>query len=149
MKEFYEDEIHHELYLHVLWSTLRQKPIISSYIGQHLYAYICDLALTYECYVIGGRVCEDHLQLVLKFNPNLAIEILLTSLKVATSLWIRTNYPEMKDFEWQKSDFAFTVGFEEVGSVLEKIKNTKSFLKDVYLLLNQTHMEYDKLEVLE
>ncbi len=148
MKEFDENEIHHELYLHLLWSTIDQKPLISHAVERFLYDYLCDMALTQKCHLIGGCIFDDHIQIVLKFSPDTVLSDLIKNLKVASMLWLRTNFRELREFEWQKSEFAFTVDIDEVGELLGKIKNSKTFEQEVYSLLAQNKMEYDRLEVL-
>jgi REP element-mobilizing transposase RayT len=99
MKECDENEIYHEMYLHLLWSTLKQQSLILPSVGRYLYAYMCDLALTHECTIIDGQVCEDHIQLILKISHHSQLDDLIITLKVASSLWMRTNFPTMRDFE--------------------------------------------------
>ncbi|MBA3957554.1 MAG: transposase [Parachlamydiaceae bacterium] len=149
MKEIDEDEINHEMYVHLLWSTTSQKPIIPTSVTPLLYNFFCDLTLDEGCHLIGGHVFCDHIQLVIKFNPDTLFFDLITNLKVASLLWFRTNFPEIEKFEWQKSDFGFTVGFDEVGTLLERIKRAKLFEEEVFSLLDQNEMKYDRVEVLK
>lgn len=147
IKEFDEDAINHELFVHLLWSTKNQQAILAP-IAQSLYSYMCDLALSYECNVIDGHVFNDHIQLVVKYTPDIAFGNLLTNIKVGTSLWIRTNFPELRNFEWQQSDFAFSVSWEEACSTIDKI-NAKIFSKEVCRLLNHNDLTYDPQDILE
>ena len=149
MKERDEDEIYHEMYVHLLWSTISQKPLITPSVVPHLYDYLCNLTLNEGCHLIGGSVFCDHIQLVIKFTPDTIFSDLVTNLKVASLLWIRTNFPEIERFEWQKSDFGFTVGVDEVGALIERIKKAKLFKEEVFSLLDQNEMKYDSVEVLE
>lgn len=149
MDEYDEDLVYHEIYFHFIWSTDKQEQLMTPSIASALYAYIGDLALTQECHLIGGQVHTDHLQLIVKATPNNALGTLLATLKDFSSVWLRTNIPTMKDFKWQKSDFAFGVSFSEVGMMIEKIKNGKSFREEVYSILDENGMEYDRLEVLD
>ncbi len=149
MKESDEDEIHHEMYLHLLWSTISQKPLITSRVVPHLYDCLCDLTLNEGCHLIGGSVFCDHIQLVIKFTPDTIFSDLITNLKVASLLWIRTNFSEIEGFEWQKSDFGFTVDVDEVGALIDRIKKAKLFKEEVFSLLDQNEMKYDPIEVIE
>ncbi len=149
MKDRDEDEIIHEMYVHLLWSTISQKPLITSSIVPHLYDYLCNSTLNEGCHLIGGSVLCDHIQLVIKFTPDTIFSDLITNLKVASFLWVRTNFLEIGSFEWQKSDFGFTVGMDEVGVLIERIKKAKLFKEEVFSLLDQNEMKYDPLEVLE
>src|ERR1700722_19175211 len=146
---FDENEIHHEMYLHFLSSTKNQQPVIIPSIAQYLYSYMCDLALTCDSHVIGGKVFSDHFQLVLKFSPDFSLDDLMKTIKVGTALWIRTNCSEIKDFEWQKSDFAFSVGFDEVIDILDKFKKPKPFIDELYPILDANGLKYDPKGVLE
>lgn len=138
--KFDENEIYGEMYLHLLWSTKDQQPVLSP-IAQYLYNYLCEQALSCECNVISGRVFSDHIQLVIKFSPDIILSDLMTTLKVSTALLIRTNFPEMKSFEWQKSDFSFTVGSEEVCSIIDTKSDTRPFVEEISILLNNNGLE--------
>lgn len=148
MKEF-DDVITHELYIHLMWSTTSQKALITPSVIPHLYDYVSNLTLNEKCHLIGGSIFCDHIQLVIKFSPDTMLSDLITNLKVGSSLWIRTNFPEIEKFEWQKSDFGFSVHTDKVGSLIEKIKKAKSFKEEVFYLLDQNEMKYDSAEVLE
>lgn len=149
MKERDDDEIYHELYVHLLWSTKNQKNLITPAVIPHLYNYLCNLTLNEDCHLIGGGVFCDHIQMVIKFTPDTSFSDLITNLKVASLLWMRTNFPEIERFEWQESDFGFTVGVDEVGALIERIKKAKLFKEEVLSLLDQNEMKYDPVEVLE
>lgn len=146
--KFDENAVEHEMYVHLVWSTKNQKPVLSS-IAQYLYHYICDQVLSCECNVISARIFNDHIQLVVKFSPDISLSNLIITLKVATSLLIRTNFPEMKNFEWQKSDFAFSVGHDEACSIIDTKSDAKGFAEVISILLNNNGLEYNLQDVLE
>jgi len=149
MQWFDEDEIQHELYVHLLWSTAGQKSLIPQSVEQGLCDYLRDLALTAKCHLIGGCVSADHIQMVIKFSPETILSDLIQDFKLASTWWLRTHFHALRDFDWQKSDFSFTVDFEEVGELVENTKNSKSFEQEIYYLLDQNKIHYDPLEVLE
>lgn len=149
MKEFDEDEIYSEMYVHLLWSTTSQKPLIIPSVIPRLYNYLYDLTLSEGCDLIGGSLFCDHIQLVIKFTPDTILSDLITNLKVGSSLWMRTNFPTVEGFKWQGSDFLFTVDIDEVGALIERIKNAKLFKEEVLSLLDQNEIKYDSIEVLE
>lgn len=96
----------------------------------------------HECDFIGGQVFSDHIQLIVKASPEIALEELITTLKVGTSLWVRTNYPGLKDFEWQKSNFSLSISVEDIGSLLDKIKSAQPFLTAI----NNLNLSEDELK---
>lgn len=142
-----EEEIQSELYIHIVWSVREQKAIIAPINAQQLYPFIRDLVLNSNCTLIAGRVFADHLQLLVKFNPDIALQDLITDIKVGSSLWMTTHCSEIKDFAWQKSDFSFSVACEEVGNLINKIENGSSFVHEIpaILALNGLAFEPDKM----
>jgi putative transposase len=146
---FDENKISHEMYLHLLWSTKEQQPIITSPISKSLYHYIADLMLACDATLIAGKIFTDHIQLIIKFNPDTVVQDLFINSKVATSLWVRSNYPELKDFEWQKSDFSFSVSYDEVINLIDRIERTKSFSEEVSSILCQCGIQFDPVDILE
>lgn len=147
MSDIFDDNaIHSEMYIHLGWSTKNQQPVLSS-IAPYLYHYMCELASSHCCNVVNGQVYSDHVQLVVKFSPDTILSDLMTTLKVASSLLIRTNFPEMKEFEWQKSDFMFSLSAEDVFSIINN--NAKPFPEEVCIILNNNGLKFDLQEVLE
>lgn len=47
-----------------------------------------------------------------------------------------------------KPFFGFTVGVDEVGALIKRIKKGKSFKEEVFSLLDQKEMKYDSVEIL-
>jgi REP element-mobilizing transposase RayT len=147
MKDMFDDNaIHCEMYVHLAWSTKNQESILLP-LASYLYNYLCEVALSLDCHIIEGKIFSDHVQLVTKYSPEISLSNLITSLKVASSLLIRTNFPELKDFEWQKSDFLFSVSPEEVCSTINS--KAKLFREEVCILLENNRLEYNLQDVLE
>lgn len=146
MKFFDEDEIH-ELYIHLIWSTCRQAAIISPDVAKSLYNYIGDLALQNDCNLIGGKIFADHLQLIIKFHPNIILQNLITDIKVGSALWVTTNFSEMQDFAWQQSDFCFSVSPEEVGALINRIENSSLFINEISEIVSQNGLVFEPSEM--
>ena len=140
------DGTNSELYVHLLWSTNHQEPVLSP-ISKYLYHYLCELALSCDCHIVDGKVFSDHVQLVVKFSPETPLDNLITTLKTASSLLIRTNYPLLKNFEWQKADFTFTVDPETACSIIPE-KCFRPFSEEIAILLTINELEYDFREIL-
>lgn len=150
-----DDEIHHEMYLHVLWSTKNQQPLISPSWASHLCHFIEGLCDEKKWSVIASCAPIDHIQLLIKFTPDFILSDFLIELKTNTLIWIRTNFRECRDFEWQGSDFAFTISFETVGTLIDKMNNQKdpakaiAFSDLIPIILDENQLEYSMSEVLE
>lgn len=149
MKEFDENEVHCEMYLHLLWSTKDQKPMILPTFSKQLCHFISEFALENECSLIASNAPADHIQLLIKVTPEFLLSNFLIGVKAATTMWIRTNFPEFSHFKWQNSDCSFSVSFEEVGCMINKINQSKIYIEEVYQYLDAYCIQYDVNEVLD
>ena len=146
--KYNESEIYHGMFAHIIWSTMAQQPSLSS-VTQHLHDYICDLALLQSCHVISGRILSDHVQLVVKFSPNTILERLITTLKVETSLCMRSNYTELRNFEWQKSDLCFTIGGSKVKKVINSFNSAGNYSEEIRKIFKHNGVTEDINQFLE
>jgi putative transposase len=148
MKDSDENEIYHEMYLHLIWSTHGQKAIIVPAIANSLYRYISDIILDRNCHLIAGKVFADHLQLIIKFNHDIALEDLVTDIKVGSALWVNNHCLEKRGFAWQKTYFGFSVSQEEVGNLMDGFVKADSFLSHITAILSLNGITYDVSEIL-
>lgn len=149
MNELGENEVRCEMYLHLLWSTKEQKSLILPSFSKQLCHYVSEFALENECSVIACNAPSDQIQLLIKITPAFNLSDFLVGVKAATTMWIRTNFPEVSDFKWQNSDCSFSVSFEEVGFMINKINQSKVFVEEVFHYLDASGIQYDTKEVLE
>lgn len=149
MNEDYDESvIHHSMYVHIIWSTMAQQPLLHA-VTQHLHDYICNLALLQSCHVISCRILSDHIQLVVKYSPNTYLERLITTLKAETSSWIRSNYSGLENFEWQKSDLSFSISGDGVKSIINSMNNTSGYPEELCKILKNNGVTIDPKEFLE
>jgi putative transposase len=150
----FDSKMHCELYLHSLWSTKGQQPVISPAWSNKLCTFIQNSCNEKYCSVIASCAPVDHIQLLIKFTPEFILSEFLIDIKSSTTIWIRTHFLELKDFEWQESDFSFSVGYDYVGDVISKMNDQKNSAKAVAFnklipkILDENLMEYSKDEIL-
>lgn len=106
------------------------------------------MILNNNCSPIGGKIFEDHLQLVIKLNPDLPLAGLISDIKLGSALWLKTHYPDLTDFAWQISDFCFTVSHDDVGGLIDRIEKAKTFVNEITTILSMNDMEVDSAEML-
>lgn len=134
---------------HIIWSTEGQRAIIDPTTAKRLYHYIGDLVLDNKCTCIAGRVFPDHLQLIIKYTPDTILLDLITDIKVGSALWVTTHCSGMNDFAWQKSDFAFSVSFDEIGNLINQIEQSKSFENETACILTLNGVICEPQEIFE
>jgi putative transposase len=148
---FDDEEVFSNMHLHTVWSTKEQQPILGESWTKHLKNFISELVMDYDCRLIAARMAADHIHLLIKFTPDTATNDLIINIKSSTAVWIRTNIPELKVFEWQKSDCAFTISQEEVESMIIQFRELEKtpFVEEIFPLLDANGISYTKEEVLE
>jgi len=107
------------LVYHVVFSTKFRKPAIDPEIQRELYAYIGGIVRDE-----GGTLLEiggmpDHVHLLIKLKPSVALSDLLRRIKGNSSKWLN----ETRDFHWQEGFSAFTVSESVVEQVRHYIRN--------------------------
>lgn len=74
-----------------------------------LYSYINAIVIDRKCKVIRINGIENHVHILLRLNPTIALSSLMQELKRATSKWMHNN-PQFPDFEsWGKDYFAMSI----------------------------------------
>ena len=137
------------LLYHIVFSTKDRIPLIANDFEEELYRYIGGIIRT-EGGVqleIGGT--NDHLHILAKIKPAVAVSDILAKLKANSSKWINDHKMKMRKFGWQEGYAAFTVSESQVTAVREYIRNQKehhrkqTFQEEFVALLERHGIEYD------
>ena len=97
--------------------------------------------------VIGGM--NDHIHLLIGFNPACTLSDLIRDIKSNSSKWINEKRLAMGRFEWQSGYGAFTIGQSQVGKVLKYILNQeehhrkKTFREEYIEFLKAYQVDYN------
>ncbi|MDP1879471.1 MAG: IS200/IS605 family transposase [Parachlamydiaceae bacterium] len=133
-----------QLLFHLVWSTKERRPLILPDFKKALYEYMAGIFRSLKCYclLIGG--VEDHIHVCVEIPPSLNISDVMKTVKVSTTKWIKQNYVNCNDFEWQQGYGAFSVSTSNKNVLLEYIKNQEQHHKKVdfreeFLILLQKH----------
>ena len=98
---------------------------------------------------------EDHIHLLAKLPPTIALSDMLRLMKANSSKWINETKKPKKSFEWQPGYAAFSVSESQVGTVESYIENQRehhqkrTFQEEFLLLLKKHGIEYDPQYVFE
>ena len=77
--------------------------------------------------VINGM--HDHIHILIGFKPSINISNIVRDIKANSSRFINENSWVKGKFEWQSGFGAFTVGYSQVNTVIDYIKNQKEHHK--------------------
>jgi REP element-mobilizing transposase RayT len=104
-----------DLVVHVLFSTKDRRPVIDHDLAPQLFAYMGQVvkALRAEPILING--VSDHVHLLFRFPPAVALADVMEKAKANSSRWARQA--ERNGFAWQTGYTAFSVSRSSVAKV--------------------------------
>jgi len=137
-------------YIHIIFSTKRQEPLILNSIENELFAYIGGICKNLECFpiIVGGY--KNHIRVLCLLSKRIALMKLVEEIKSHSSKWIKTKDSQLKNFYWQSGYGAFSVSSSQVEIVKNYIENqhnhhkVKTFQEEYIEFLNSNQIEFDQ-----
>ena len=114
-----------ELYYHVVWSTWKRYPFLTTDIQESVYRYIAHKCKDYEYHCFGINGIEDHIHIVLRLDPTIAIATAVQKLKGSSSHFINHELNLESQFKWQEGYGALTFGKRNLSSVVSYVRDQK------------------------
>ena len=105
------------LLFHIVFSSKYRRNLIDGTIQTRLYEYIGGIICEQKGLLleIGGML--DHVHLLAKLNPSIAILDVLRATKASSSKWVSDTFSTKKDLAWQSGFGAFSVSSSNVDQV--------------------------------
>ena len=79
---------HHGILLHVVFSTKYREPVLADAWRDDLHAYIGGTVKDHKATLLKSGSIEDHIHLLLRIHPEIAISKTIQLLKTNSSKWI-------------------------------------------------------------
>ena len=143
------------LLFHIIYSTKYRKPTIRMEWQDDLYGYIGGIVRDQKGTLLRIGGVEDHVHLLVKLSPTIAISDVLRKIKSNSSKWINERPDVTRKFEWQSGYAAFSVSESQMPSVSEYIANQaehhrkKTFEEEFLAILRKHNIEFDMRYVFE
>jgi REP element-mobilizing transposase RayT len=137
------------LLYHIIFSTKDRKPLITPDYESRLYHYIGGIIRGVGGISLELNGTEDHVHLLAKLRPDVALSSVLRDLKANATGWMHDVFPSLRDFSWQRGYGAFTVSQSNVDEVRRYIKRQKehhrktSFRDEFISFLKANGLVYD------
>ena len=134
---------------HIIFSTKGRQPFLHDDLRDQLFAYIGGVARNKGGILLKINAVEDHLHLLLKIPPDIAVATLVAAIKANSSRWIGETFPQLRDFSWQAGYSSFTVSESLKEGVARYIASQpehhkkRSFEDELALLLQKNWVPYD------
>jgi putative transposase len=139
-----------QIYYHIVFGTKYHQRTIPDEHCEDLYKYIAGIIRNKQCklYQINGS--QDHIHLLSDLHPTIALADYIKDIKIASSIWLKTQ-EAFSDFKsWSEGYGAFTVSHKDRDLIIEYIKgqkehHKKSVFRDEYKqLLFESGIDFDE-----
>ncbi len=137
------------LLYHVVFSTKYRKPLIEETWQDDLYGYMGGIIREEKGVLLKIGGVEDHIHLLTKFRPMIAVSDMLRLIKTNSSKWVNDHQKVRGGFSWQSGYAAFSVSESQAPSVIEYIASQRehhrkrTFEEELRGMLEKHGMEYD------
>ena len=135
---------------HLVIVTKGRNPTLWKPKRKLLYKYLSGLLEKKRCFVHAINGVEDHVHLVFKLHPGLALANLVKDLKLAAHVFIKDHREDFLAFEgWQLGYAAFTCDERSIAGLIAYVNNqeehhrSRTSLLELELLLHHYDIEYD------
>lgn len=119
----------HQLYYHIVIVVYRREKVITINNEEKLFNYMKELALNKNSLIDCINAAENHIHILLRLHPSVALADMMRELKAWSSRYIKENnlFPKFK--KWQTGYGAFSVSKNRINIVRNYIKKQKKHHK--------------------
>lgn len=138
------------LQVHIIFSTKSRADLITPEIERDLFSYIGGILNNNKSKLLAANGTTDHVHLLISLSKHIGLSELVGDIKRDSSVWIKTQDSQFKNFHWQDGYGAFSIGQSQVKTVKDyiarqKIKHKQVDFKDEFRdFLHRYEVEYDE-----
>ena len=136
---------------HIVYSTKNHEPLISPKLRETLYPFIGGIVRNKGGTLIRVGGVADHLHLVVRLRPDIALSDMVRLIKANSSKWVNEQWVESgRRFAWQSGYGAFTVSQSQLSALAEYVEHQeehhreRSFQQEFVAILKKHGVEYDE-----
>ena len=143
------------LLVHALFSTKQRQPVIDHELAPELYAYMAQIIKTVGADPILINGVRDHVHLLFRLPPALAVADVMEKVKANSSRWVRQGRDKRREFAWQTGYTAFSVSRSNLSGVRRYIADQErhhrrmSYREEVLAFLKKHGVAYDEHHVFD
>jgi putative transposase len=140
-----------QIYLHIVFSTKERMPLLADQsIHEEMQSILGGGCNKLECPVLRVGGVEDHVHILCRLGRTIAVADLVKELKRESSLWVKSKWPALAGFHWQKGYGAFSISPKHVEPLRGYIDNQEahhrkeSFQDEFRRLLVKYGLDWDE-----
>lgn len=136
------------LLYHIVFSTKDRERLITNDFKEELYRYMAGITREEGGTLLEIGGIEDHVHLLAKLKPSIAVSDMLRLIKTNSSKWMHEEKKHAR-LGWQEGYAAFSVSESQVVAVRRYIRNQaahhrrQSFQEEFVSMLERHGVEYD------
>ncbi|MBM4103223.1 MAG: IS200/IS605 family transposase [Planctomycetes bacterium] len=140
---------------HIIFSTKDRCGIIEDRFRNETHRYLCGIAQSQESVILVINSVSDHIHLLAKIKPALAVSDFVGKLKANSSRWLKERFDLPLGYQWQNGFSSFTVSESSVNRVRQYIENQQehhkivSFADELKSFLERHGIDYDPQHYLD
>ena len=112
-----------QMYVQVVFSVKYRAYIIQERHREEIEKIMCGMVTHRKCKPLAIYCNPDHVHILIGFNPTITVEDLMRDIKSASSKLINEKKWYPGTFRWQDGYGSFTYSKNEIGRVIDYIKN--------------------------
>ena len=112
----------HQIYMHLVWAVWDRLPLLTPEIADPIHACIHAECQSLRCEILAVGGVQDHVQLLVRIQPALAVSELVKQLKGSSSHLITHRIAPDLGFKWQGGYGAFSVSIADVPRIQRYIE---------------------------
>jgi REP element-mobilizing transposase RayT len=138
------------LQFHVIFSTKNREPWLTPEIRERLFPFLGGIARNNGMTALNIGGVADHVHLLLRIPPALALSKAVQLIKGGSSKWMHETFPNLAGFSWQDGYGAFTVSESAIEAVSayvcdQETHHRKRTFRDEFVEFLQRHgLEFDE-----
>jgi putative transposase len=114
------------LLYHIVFGTKDRQPLIDSDWQPELFRYMGGIVRDEAGTLLAAGGVADHVHLLVKLKPTLAIATLMAKVKANSSRWVSDEKLHAKRFAWQEGYGALSVSESQVDAVMKYLANQEA-----------------------
>ena len=152
--DFPEDEVIAEIYLHIIFWTLKLRPGLTRDMLSGACEAMDQAMFTVEGEALAAGGTPDHLHILARLSPDHSVQEALDALRKASTAWaVKAGGAE--DLAWSQNDVAVGISTEHIKQACEFIASQQahheivSFQSELTGILDENGIEYEERELWE
>ena len=138
-----------KIFIHAVWHIKTTSPQIQKEDRQNLYKYVGGILKQIECIPICINGTGNHIHMFFVLSKNYSLVKVMSTVKIASSRWLKTIGNHYKNFAWQSGYGAFSVCESISERTINYIKKQeehhkkKNFKEEYLQILKKHHMNFN------